>query len=104
MSQKETLLSGAAAAYATRAQQLLAVGARPRQGVRLLLNRHPLFQVYAEALVLRRETGAYRFCEMRGRRAAQNCSESRRRAARRWTTTSRVQRIAPDLATVRFSA
>src|SRR5262249_15371246 len=31
-------------------------------------------------------------------------SESGRRAACRWTAASRVQRIAPDLATVRFSA
>jgi len=55
--------------------QLLAVGARPRQGVRLLLNRHPLFQVYAEALVLRRETGAYRY---RGLSILRNARTARR--------------------------
>jgi hypothetical protein len=39
------------------------MGARPRQGICLLLNRPRLFQGYAEALVLRRETGAYPFAK-----------------------------------------
>src|SRR5258708_32473695 len=43
--------------------ELLAMGARPRQGICLLLNRPRLFQGYAEALVLRRETGAYPFAK-----------------------------------------